>query len=121
VASIETGSGRGEETGFMPSGYRPSAPRSNPWFREYPAARRHRQTAYCGRTAVCEKSRHVSFLLTFDTDIVAWSRIMGRLNDPSGWRLSEPGDDNLGLASTEQGLLLGRTLLIEVAKDMFEK
>jgi hypothetical protein len=30
VASIETGSGREEETGFMPTGYRPSAPRSNP-------------------------------------------------------------------------------------------
>jgi hypothetical protein len=25
------------------------------------------------------------------------------------WRLSEPGDHNLGLACTEQGLLLGRT------------
>jgi hypothetical protein len=29
------------------------------------------------------------------------------------WRLSEFGDDNLGLACTEQGLLLGRTPLIE--------
>jgi hypothetical protein len=30
------------------------------------------------------------------------------------WRLSEnSGDDNLGLACTEQGLMLGRTLLIE--------
>jgi hypothetical protein len=29
------------------------------------------------------------------------------------WRLSEPGDDNLGLACTEQGLLLGRTPLNE--------
>jgi hypothetical protein len=29
------------------------------------------------------------------------------------WRLSEPGDHNLGLACTEQGLLLGRTPLIE--------
>lgn len=29
------------------------------------------------------------------------------------WRLSEHGDDNLGLACTEQGLLLGRTPLIE--------
>jgi hypothetical protein len=29
------------------------------------------------------------------------------------WRLSEPGDGNLGLACTEQGLLLGRTPLIE--------
>jgi hypothetical protein len=30
------------------------------------------------------------------------------------WRLSEnSGDDNLGLACTEQGLVLGRTLLIE--------
>src|ERR1700722_1347340 len=33
---------------------------------------------------------------------------------PKIWRLSETsGDDNLGLACTEQGLLLGRTLLIE--------
>jgi hypothetical protein len=33
---------------------------------------------------------------------------------PKIWRLSENnGDDNLGLACTEQGLLLGRTLLIE--------
>jgi hypothetical protein len=33
---------------------------------------------------------------------------------PKIWRLSEnSGDDNLGLACTEQGLLLGRTLLIE--------
>jgi hypothetical protein len=29
------------------------------------------------------------------------------------WRLSEYGDDNLGLACTEQGLVLGRTALIE--------
>ena len=30
------------------------------------------------------------------------------------WRLSEnSGDDNLGLACTEQGLMLGRTALIE--------
>jgi hypothetical protein len=29
------------------------------------------------------------------------------------WRLSEPGDGNLGLACTERGLLLGRTPLIE--------
>ena len=29
------------------------------------------------------------------------------------WRLSEPGDHNLGLACTEEGLLLGRTPLIE--------
>jgi hypothetical protein len=29
------------------------------------------------------------------------------------WRLSEPGDHNLGLACTEPGLLLGRTPLIE--------
>ena len=30
------------------------------------------------------------------------------------WRLSEnSGDDNLGLACTEQGLMLGRTPLIE--------
>ena len=29
------------------------------------------------------------------------------------WRLSEASDDNLGLACTEQGLLLGRTPLIE--------
>jgi len=29
------------------------------------------------------------------------------------WRLSEPGEDNLGLTCTEQGLLLGRTPLIE--------
>lgn len=29
------------------------------------------------------------------------------------WRLSEAGDDNLGLACTEQGLVLGRTPLIE--------
>jgi hypothetical protein len=33
---------------------------------------------------------------------------------PKIWRLSEnSGDDNLGLACTEQGLVLGRTLLIE--------
>jgi hypothetical protein len=33
---------------------------------------------------------------------------------PKIWRLSEnSGDDNLGLACTEQGLLLGRTPLIE--------
>jgi|HubBroStandDraft_3_1064219.scaffolds.fasta_scaffold46444_2 hypothetical protein len=33
---------------------------------------------------------------------------------PKIWRLSEnSGDDNLGLACTEQGLMLGRTLLIE--------
>jgi hypothetical protein len=33
---------------------------------------------------------------------------------PKIWRLSENiGDDNLGLACTEQGLVLGRTLLIE--------
>jgi hypothetical protein len=29
------------------------------------------------------------------------------------WRLSEYGEDNLGLACTEQGLVLGRTPLIE--------
>jgi hypothetical protein len=29
------------------------------------------------------------------------------------WRLSESGDDNLGLACTEHGLVLGRTALIE--------
>lgn len=29
------------------------------------------------------------------------------------WRLSEPGDDNLGLACDENGLVLGRTRLIE--------
>jgi hypothetical protein len=29
------------------------------------------------------------------------------------WRLSEPGDGNLGLACTEEGLVLGRTPLIE--------
>ncbi|MGC1776663.1 MAG: hypothetical protein WBB34_01865 [Xanthobacteraceae bacterium] len=29
------------------------------------------------------------------------------------WRLSEPGDDNLGLARDENGLVLGRTRLIE--------
>ena len=29
------------------------------------------------------------------------------------WRLSEAGPDNLGLACTDDGLLLGRTLLIE--------
>jgi hypothetical protein len=33
---------------------------------------------------------------------------------PKIWRLSEnSGDDNLGLACTEQGLMLGRTALIE--------
>jgi hypothetical protein len=33
---------------------------------------------------------------------------------PKIWRLSEnSGDDNLGLACTERGLVLGRTLLIE--------
>ena len=33
---------------------------------------------------------------------------------PKIWRLSEnSGDDNLGLACTEQGLVLGRTALIE--------
>src|ERR1700693_2168365 len=33
---------------------------------------------------------------------------------PKIWRLSEnSGDDNLGLACTEQGLVRGRTLLIE--------
>jgi hypothetical protein len=29
------------------------------------------------------------------------------------WRLNEAGPDNLGLACTDDGLLLGRTLLIE--------
>ena len=29
------------------------------------------------------------------------------------WRLSEPGDDNLGLACDGRGLVLGRTPLIE--------
>jgi hypothetical protein len=29
------------------------------------------------------------------------------------WRLSEAGDDNLGLACCDDGLLLGRTPLIE--------
>ncbi len=29
------------------------------------------------------------------------------------WRLSEPGNDNLGLACDERGLVLGRTPLIE--------
>lgn len=29
------------------------------------------------------------------------------------WHLSEPGDDNLGLACNDQGLVLGRTPLIE--------
>jgi hypothetical protein len=33
---------------------------------------------------------------------------------PRIWRLSEnTGDDNLGLSCTEQGLMLGRTPLIE--------
>ena len=33
---------------------------------------------------------------------------------PKIWRLSEDiGDNNLGLACTEQGLVLGRTALIE--------
>ena len=31
----------------------------------------------------------------------------------SFWRLSEVGPDNLGLACSEDGLLIGRTLLIE--------
>ena len=30
------------------------------------------------------------------------------------WRLSEAGDDNLGLACTNDGLILGRTPLIEL-------
>jgi hypothetical protein len=29
------------------------------------------------------------------------------------WRLSETGENNLGLACNEEGLVLGRTLLIE--------
>jgi hypothetical protein len=29
------------------------------------------------------------------------------------WHLSEAGDDNLGLACTDSGLMLGRTALIE--------
>ena len=29
------------------------------------------------------------------------------------WRLSEGGEDNLGLACTNEGLVLGRTPLIE--------
>lgn len=29
------------------------------------------------------------------------------------WRLSEAGEDNLGLACTNEGLILGRTPLIE--------
>ena len=29
------------------------------------------------------------------------------------WRLNEPGDRNLGLACSDEGLLLGRTPLIE--------
>jgi hypothetical protein len=37
------------------------------------------------------------------------------------WRLSEnSGDDNLGLACTEQGLMLGRTPLIEPRDGRFE-
>jgi hypothetical protein len=39
---------------------------------------------------------------------------------PKIWRLSETtGDDNLGLACTEQGLALGRTLLIERREGRF--
>lgn len=35
------------------------------------------------------------------------------------WRLSEYGDDNLGLACTNDGLILGRTPLIERRDDRF--
>jgi hypothetical protein len=35
------------------------------------------------------------------------------------WRLSEAGPDNLGLACTDDGLLLGRTPLIERRDDRF--
>jgi hypothetical protein len=35
------------------------------------------------------------------------------------WRLSEPGADNLGLACNEEGLLLGRTPLLERREGRF--
>jgi hypothetical protein len=35
------------------------------------------------------------------------------------WRLSEPGPDNLGLACTDDGLILGRTPLIERRRGRF--
>src|SRR5262245_16714249 len=35
------------------------------------------------------------------------------------WRLSEAGPDNLGLACTDDGLLLGQTLLIERRDEHF--
>ena len=35
------------------------------------------------------------------------------------WHLSEAGDDNLGLACTDSGLLLGRTALIERRDDSY--
>src|ERR1700730_12672606 len=35
------------------------------------------------------------------------------------WRLSEAGDDNLGLACTDDGLLIGRTPLIEKCNGQF--
>jgi hypothetical protein len=38
---------------------------------------------------------------------------------PKIWRLSEnSGDDNLGLACTEQGLMLGRTALIAAQRQL---
>src|SRR5487761_423565 len=43
----------------------------------------------------------------------AYSLLIGDQMVHQVWRLSEYGEDNLGLACTEQGLVFGRTPLIE--------
>src|SRR5689334_6864813 len=69
------GSERGEELGFMPTGYRPSAPRSNPCRRTSACARPLPNFHSLGET-VERKLAHASLLVTL-------SLIKRRINDPS--------------------------------------
>jgi hypothetical protein len=57
---------------------------------------------------------HVPFSLTFVSILViVLPPVQGRIIIHTFWRLSEAGADNLGLAFTDDGLLLGHTSLIE--------
>jgi hypothetical protein len=57
---------------------------------------------------------NVPFSLTFVSILViGLTPVQGRIMIHTFWRLSEAGADNLGLAFTDDGLLLGHTSLIE--------
>lgn len=55
----------------------------------------------------------VTIKLTFVPDLVSCVPVTGTAMIYPIWRLSEYTPDNLGLACTDDGLLLGRTPLIE--------